>query len=57
MAEFPNSKREALTMLYLQSQDLSGLTPEDFVDKYNETYKKISKHCGSQNATEFVGDS
>ena len=27
------------------------------VDKYNETYKKISKHCGSQNATEFVGDS
>ncbi len=27
-------------ILYLQSQDLSGLTPEDFVDKYNQTYKK-----------------
>lgn len=44
MAEFPNSKREVLTMLYLQSQDLSGLTPEDLVDKYNETYKK-SRIC------------
>lgn len=38
---FPSSKIEALTMLYLQKQDLSNLSPEEVMDKYQETYDKI----------------
>lgn len=41
---FPSTKIEALTMLYLQKQDLSGLSPEEFLDKYEETYLKIDEH-------------
>jgi hypothetical protein len=38
---FPSSKFEALTMLYLQNQDLSSFSPEDLVIKYKETYERI----------------
>ena len=38
---FPDSKIEALAMLYLQNQDLSGLTPEEILDKYDDAYEKI----------------
>ena len=31
----------ALTLLYLQHQDLSSLSPEELFDKYKETYDKI----------------
>lgn len=41
---FPSTKIEALTMLYLQKQDLSSLSPEEFLDKYEETYCKIDKY-------------
>lgn len=41
---FPDSKLEALTMLYLQNQDLSELTPEALLDKYDETYEKIKTY-------------
>lgn len=41
---FPDGKIEALTMLYLQNQDLSGLTPEEILDKYDDTYEKIKAH-------------
>lgn len=30
-----------LTLLYLQNQDLSGLTPEELSDKYDEVYHLI----------------
>lgn len=40
---FPNSKISALAMLYLQNQDLSSLTPEAILEKYNEAYDKINK--------------
>ena len=30
-------------MLYLQSQDLSELTPEQLTDKYSEAYDRIKK--------------
>ena len=40
---FPTNKSEALTMLYLQNQDLSGLTPEEIFYKYQDAYKKIHK--------------
>lgn len=48
LSTFPNNKIEALTMLYLQSQDLSALSPEELYDKYEETYKKIKEHHKQQ---------
>lgn len=41
LSTFPSSKISALTMLYLQNQDLSNATPKEIVDKYNETYARI----------------
>lgn len=38
---FPTSKIDALTMLYLEQQDLSGLSPETLLDRYDEVYKKL----------------
>lgn len=39
---FPDSYVEALTMLYLERQDLSGKTPEELVELYMKTYSRIS---------------
>lgn len=44
MSDFPSTKNEALTMLYLQNQDLSGLTPKQLLDKYEEVYKEICQN-------------
>ena len=41
---FPDGKIEALAMLYLQNQDLSNLTPEEILDKYNDAYQRIKDH-------------
>ena len=41
---FPDGKLEALTMLYLQNQDLSDLTPEALLDKYDDTYEKLKAY-------------
>lgn len=43
LSSFPANKTEALTMLYLQSQALSELTPEQLTDKYSEAYDRIKK--------------
>ena len=39
---FPSNKTEALTMLFLQKQDLSNLKPDELANKYNEVYAKIA---------------
>ena len=39
---FPSNKTEALTILFLQKQDLSEITPEQLVEKYEEVHKQIS---------------
>lgn len=39
---FPSDYVEALTMLYLERQDLTGKTPEDLAEMYWETYFKIN---------------
>lgn len=44
LSTFPTSKISALTMLYLKNQDLSDFTPEEILDKYDETYEKIKTH-------------
>ncbi|MFR3686465.1 MAG: hypothetical protein ACLTXM_15670 [Enterococcus sp.] len=41
MSDFPRTKQEALALLYMQSQDLSGLTPKEILEKYDSAYKEI----------------
>lgn len=41
---FPNNKIAALALLYMQNQDLSNLSPEAVLDKYDEVYKKLFLH-------------
>ena len=41
LATFPRTKIDALTMLYLQNQDISKLTPEELFELYIETHDKI----------------
>ena len=38
---FPSSKQEALALLYVQSQDLSGKSPEDLADMYADAYTRL----------------
>lgn len=38
---FPSTKAEALTMLYLQNQNLSDITPEELAKKYSEVFSEI----------------
>ena len=44
LSTFPSSKIEALAMLYLQNQDLTGSTPEEILEKYNEAYARMRAH-------------
>lgn len=39
---FPGNDREALAMLYVQSQDLTDITPEELVRMYDYAYETIS---------------
>ena len=41
---FPSSTVQALAFLYVQSQDLTGKTPEEISDMYNDAYERIQKH-------------
>ena len=41
---FPKNADEALALLYLQNQDLSGLTPEELYDQYKDSYDRIRQH-------------
>lgn len=45
---FPENSTDALTMLYLERQDLTGKTPEELVELYWET------HCRVKNATKEI---
>lgn len=54
---FPTGRVAALTMLYLEKQDLTNVTPEELADKYNEVYERINKQFrenrGNGNSTFF----
>lgn len=39
--QFPRNKCEALAMLYVQSRELSEMSPEQILDVYEDAYKKI----------------
>lgn len=44
LSSFPDNKYEALALLYVQHQDISGLTPEQLFDMYQDAYNKIRAH-------------
>lgn len=41
---FPASEIQALALLYVRNQDLSGLSPEEVYDKYRDAYERIGKY-------------
>lgn len=44
LRSFPRNECEALAILYIQNQDLSGVTPEELLEKYQEAYSQICAH-------------
>lgn len=44
LSSFPSNRIDALTMLYLEKQDISTLSPEELVEKYAEVRNKIKEH-------------
>jgi hypothetical protein len=44
LSTFPSNKIAALTMLYLQNQDLSDIVPSELAQKYDEVYSEIKAH-------------
>lgn len=46
--QLPLSKSEALALLYLQKQDLTGVTPEELVNRFVETHDAIKKEFNRQ---------
>lgn len=47
---FPSGKIDVLTLLYLEKQDLSNLTPEELYDKFSEVKSAISKRSNENNS-------
>ncbi len=41
LSTFPSDRTDALTILYLQNQDLSGKTPEELANMYDEVRHRI----------------
>ncbi len=41
LSTFPSGRVDALTMLYLERQDLSNMSPEELTDMYLEVHSKI----------------
>lgn len=44
LSTFPDNHIEALALLYVQSQDLTGKSPEEILDIYDDAYVKIKEH-------------
>lgn len=40
--QFPSTKIDALTILYLQNQDLTNISPEELVKLYDDTHERIN---------------
>lgn len=52
---FPSNKLEALTMLYMQNQNLTLLTPAQLLDKYYDTYEQLKSHDTIKRAQPHIG--
>lgn len=49
---FPSNAAEALTMLYLQNQDLSNVSPENLAAMYGEAKSRIKKALAKNPSTQ-----
>lgn len=45
---FPRNEADALAMLYVQNQDLKGLTPLDLLDMYQSAREEICEELKRQ---------
>ncbi len=55
LKSFPSNKEEALTLLFLQNQDLSSLSPEELAKKYDDTKNRINKAFHPVKASQRIG--
>lgn len=51
---FPRDLTEALALLYVQSQDLSGKTAKEMLEMYTNAYKEISEAQGEKFASDWT---
>lgn len=50
---FPQNKIEALAMLYVQNQDLSGMSPTDLLEMYQDAHEAIYERLKAQYNARF----
>lgn len=50
---FPKNECEALAMLYVQNQDLSGLSPTDLLAMYQDAYEAIWERLEEQYSARY----
>ena len=43
LQSFPRDAYEPLAILYVERQDLTGLTPEEIFEKYNDALERMYK--------------
>lgn len=51
---FPANPIQAISMLYVENQNLEGKTPEEIFDLYMQTYERIKDYRGSQQARSWL---
>lgn len=60
LSSFLANDQEAIAFLYVQNQDLSGLSPEEIYDKYRDAYIfYVQEYCiifGQPSQSEHVFD-
>ena len=52
---FPSNKLEALTMLYMQNQNLTLSNPHQLLDKYYEIYEQLKSYDTVKRAQQNSG--
>ena len=53
LESFPSNIAEALAMLYVQRQDISGLSPVELLALYQDAYTDISTRIKEQNDKKY----
>ncbi|WP_346997664.1 hypothetical protein [Coprococcus comes] len=43
-----------LTLLYLKNRNLTNLSPEELLDEYDATYKRICEHHNQKNNSKWL---
>lgn len=55
MSDFPNNRYDALALIYVQSRDLSTLSPAEILDLYENARQEI-KERGAERRSEAYND-